>query len=1223
LAELKGRFPVLTLPDHITETNLVLPQPPLAEYVQNQACLYQLMQLAELTEVPVLFQRTAELVQQSFAPETVAVRIQWQDHDICVGAADTWVLVSRRERQHSPLLMYVAGHVSLNEAKRQTLEIVAEHLLLQLQAHSPSQPAQSLLFRDKPHLSALVESVVTHTTDAVMITEAEPLGEPGPRIIYVNQAFTDMTGYSAAEVMGKTPRLLQGPQSDYAALTRLGEALRKWEPGEVETINYKKNGEPFWIHFHVIPVADETGWYTHWIAIERDVTERKNRELRQQFLANLHEPFHLAPDLTRALEGMIQQLLAFDSVDLAELWLVNEDKSVLQLMAYASQKPQMQVFHTLNTFHEQGFKMGEGLPGKTWQEQKPQFWQHVDQHPHFLRQEAAQKAGLKTVYGLPLFFYHQVIGVLVLASEQPLLHLSSFAPFSERFGHQIGAEIRRKQLELELNQVFKLAPDILCVSDEKGWFHKVNPAMCHILGYSEAELLSKNFWDLIYADDLPQLQAEWGGQAESQDERYFEVRCLTASGDVRWLAWSVARVRDDGLIYSVAKDTTERKKLESLLDNAANLARVGAWEVDVLANKITWSEMAYKIQGIDPATVPNPSVEQGIELYPEGPHRDKVMEVFQRAITSGTSWDIESILVNAQGQERWVRTIGNAEFVNGQCLRVYGGIQDIHVYKENELQLQLKTKFLTAISQFNTSLLASGDWLSVLKTSLGILGQTVATDRVVYFQYHEEPNHPPYLSLKLRWASEQVEIPIEPTLKNMPVSAFHEIMLSLQKQKTIQVLAKKLSEGPLKTILKNQGVHSALFLPLFIKGHFHGFLGFGNIAQEKHWTSEEISFLKTVVLSLANAIEIHQKTHDLMDALQEKNSILESIGDGFFSVDRDWTIVYMNQAAEQLMHLVREEVVGKSLWELYKDSVGNTFYTHYHMVMQERQPVHFEDFSQALNIWLDVSVYPSESGISIYFKNITERKRSEAKLKNLNTRLQKHVKDLAISNQELEQFAYVASHDLQEPLRMVSSFLTQIEKKYAHVLDDKGKQYIEFAVDGARRMRQIILDLLEFSRVNRHQEAFEVVNLNHLLEEVSVLLRKKIQETNAVVQWHHLPTIHIPKSPVRQLLQNLVDNALKYVAQGTTPVIQVAVTEEENHWHFSVSDNGIGIDSEYFDKIFIIFQRLHHKHEYSGTGMGLAVCKKIISHLDGTIWVESQLAQGSTFHFLIKKRESE
>jgi light-regulated signal transduction histidine kinase (bacteriophytochrome) len=237
----------------------------------------------------------------------------------------------------------------------------------------------------------------------------------------------------------------------------------------------------------------------------------------------------------------------------------------------------------------------------------------------------------------------------------------------------------------------------------------------------------------------------------------------------------------------------------------------------------------------------------------------------------------------------------------------------------------------------------------------------------------------------------------------------------------------------------------------------------------------------------------------------------------------------------------------------------------------------------------------------------------------LHKNLQKHAKELAISNAELEQFAYVASHDLQEPLRMVTGFLTQIEKKYGDLIDDKGKQYIAFAVDGAKRMRQIILDLLEFSRVGRMEDKLETVDLNEVVEEVQILFSKKIKEKLATILVDPLPVIHSYKSPMRQVFQNLISNALKYDREGIPSQIKIKVTELKTHWQFAVTDNGIGIDKEYFDKIFIIFQRLHNKDEYSGTGMGLAVTKKIIENLGGKIWVESEEGKGCTFYFTIKK----
>jgi PAS domain S-box-containing protein len=253
------------------------------------------------------------------------------------------------------------------------------------------------------------------------------------------------------------------------------------------------------------------------------------------------------------------------------------------------------------------------------------------------------------------------------------------------------------------------------------------------------------------------------------------------------------------------------------------------------------------------------------------------------------------------------------------------------------------------------------------------------------------------------------------------------------------------------------------------------------------------------------------------------------------------------------------------------------------------------------------------------FADQTRYKEYEVSLKSLNTELKKINRELVLSNVELERFAYVASHDLQEPLRMVTSFLSQLEKKYGEILDEKGKQYIHFAVDGARRMRQIILDLLELSRVGRIQNNFEEVDLNHVLNETILLYQHRLTETNANIESCHLPTIITVKGRVHQLFQNLIGNALKYQKKEIAALIVVSVEENETHWQFSIKDNGIGINQEHFDRIFAMFQRLHNRDEYSGTGIGLAIVKKIVETLGGEIWVESEQGKGSNFFFTIKK----
>ena len=248
-----------------------------------------------------------------------------------------------------------------------------------------------------------------------------------------------------------------------------------------------------------------------------------------------------------------------------------------------------------------------------------------------------------------------------------------------------------------------------------------------------------------------------------------------------------------------------------------------------------------------------------------------------------------------------------------------------------------------------------------------------------------------------------------------------------------------------------------------------------------------------------------------------------------------------------------------------------------------------------------------------------QRKAHLDELMAVNGRLNKSIADLSFSNQELEQFAYVASHDLQEPLRMISSFLTLLEKKYTPLLDEKGRQYIYYAVDGAKRMKSIIMDLLEYSRAGRHEIPKEKVDLNVLMEEIHTLLGKTIEESEAEVKHEELPTLNLQKIPIRQVFLNLVGNGIKYKKKSVPPKIHIRALEKDQHWEFIVSDNGIGIAEAYHNKVFNLFQRLHPREEIEGSGMGLSLCKKIIENLGGKIWINSEKNEGTQVHFTIPK----
>ncbi|MBV8391081.1 MAG: hypothetical protein JO080_14845 [Mucilaginibacter sp.] len=251
-----------------------------------------------------------------------------------------------------------------------------------------------------------------------------------------------------------------------------------------------------------------------------------------------------------------------------------------------------------------------------------------------------------------------------------------------------------------------------------------------------------------------------------------------------------------------------------------------------------------------------------------------------------------------------------------------------------------------------------------------------------------------------------------------------------------------------------------------------------------------------------------------------------------------------------------------------------------------------------------------------------ERLQKKQALQQLNEELTLRAKELARSNAELEQFAYVASHDLQEPLRMVTSFLTQFKRKYYDVVDEKGKNYLRFAMDGSQHMKQIIHDLLEYSRVGRIEDKMEPVALNEVVNDITNIYRKEIQEKKVIIHCEDLPEINAPKGAIRQVFQNLIGNGIKYQKPENVAEINISCREIVGHYEFSVKDNGIGIRPEYFEQIFIVFKRLNTKTQYPGTGMGLAITKKIVENLGGTIYVESVMGKGSVFRFTIPKMTS-
>jgi len=344
------------------------------------------------------------------------------------------------------------------------------------------------------------------------------------------------------------------------------------------------------------------------------------------------------------------------------------------------------------------------------------------------------------------------------------------------------------------------------------------------------------------------------------------------------------------------------------------------------------------------------------------------------------------------------------------------------------------------------------------------------------------------------------------------------------------------------------------------------------------------------------------------------NNIINKANDGLITINQKGVIQSFNPACEDVFGYKANEVIGENIKMLmpapYHDE-HDGYLQNYHDTGEKKIIGLGREVSgqrkDGIIFPMDLSVSELYSkGEKIYsgiIRDITQRKKAED--------------DLLQSNEELERFAYVASHDLQEPLRMVTNFTSLLNENYADKLDDEAKQYIEFANDGAKRMQGLVEDLLEYARLGGEGDRDENVDVNDILNLVKENLGDAISASKATITHDNLPNIRT--NPVRfmRLFQNLIGNGLKYQNEGKAPVIHVSAEEKDGEWLFSIRDNGIGMKQEYCQKIFEPFKRLHGKSQYSGTGMGLSICRKIVENSNGEIWATSTPDEGSIFYFTI------
>ncbi|WP_425639425.1 PAS domain S-box protein [Algoriphagus yeomjeoni] len=1389
--------------------------------------------------------------------------------------------------------------------------------------------------KEEEHKLKLFEKVIHSTSESILITEAEPLEEPGPKIIYVNDAFCRNTGYSEEEVLGKNPRFLQGPNTEKQKLKLLGEKLKKGESAEITVVNYTKSGSEFWVNFGVSPLVDQSGKITHFISVQRDVTEQRNKELEKDFLTEVSLNFNPENDYLKSTHKLCKTISTFGKFDWVELWTLNIEKSHMRLINHYVSAKEDETFYSVGS-ETRSFQRSESLVGKVWSDQSQILWNDIDHQDDFLRRKAARTIGLVSVMGIPLISNNEVIGVLTVGVKKISQHLTSYTPVFERLEGYIGAELKRKMLENDLTHLFDAIPDIVTIGDFQGRFLTINKAGCELLGYTEEEILYQTFEKFIHPEDIEIAHKELARLESGQTTFNFEVRFITKSGAIIWLSWFCNTNLEEGLIYTTAKNITEEKKLRELNREVGSLAKIGSWEMDLVTKNLFWSDEIHKLYATDPESF-TPSVDDAINFYRED-FRQLALSNFEECINTGKSYEIEAIIVNSDNKELWVRTTAKAEFVDGSCVRVYGSFQDINERKQAEIGLkQSEAKFRTifeiatlGIAQVDPSngrVILVNSYYEIITgysreemLNMNFLELTHPDDREKDWELfskaarseEEYKNEKRYIKKDGSIVWVRIHLAFIRDEKGKPIRTVaiceditEQKLAAIQLDNSLKALKdykSALDQSSIVSVTDKEGVityinenfcttskyereeilgqthrlinsnyHSAEFFKNLWKTIASGNIWRGEIKNKAKdgsyfWVDTTIvPFLDAKnkpIQYLAIRFDITSRKEaeeSAYSALIEKNTILESISDNFYALDEDFRFSYMNASSAQLLQVDSLEIIGKNIFEKFPELLGTELEENLKKVIETKESIRFEYYHKLSNKWFQENIYPTPSGLSLYFQDITERKEAERERNSLQLTLEnslneiyvfdsetkkfiyvnkgaldnlgytedeikeltpidlkpeytkvtfeklvfplvnkekekiifftshrrkdgslypvevhlqliaveesqrylavimditerrkaeeedrfkanllsmvqqgtiatdlegkitywnkgaetmygwkteeavgknimelttpdtnreqaqqimemlkkgqtwtgefevrkkdgtqfpvlitnspiynennelkgiigissditqevknkellkQYTKELERSNEELEQFAFVTSHDLQEPLRMISSFMDQLKRKYENELDEKALQYIYFASDGARRMKNIILDLLEYSRASKPTEDLGEVNLNEVIASYKQLRRKVIEESSAVILAEDMPSIFSYNAVLVQIFHGLLDNAIKYSREGIAPVIEIKVKENENEWEFSVSDNGIGIDEQFFDKIFIIFQRLHNRDKHDGTGIGLSVVKRSVEFLGGQIWLNSTVGEGTTFFFTIAKNKN-
>ena len=741
--------------------------------------------------------------------------------------------------------------------------------------------------------------------------------------------------------------------------------------------------------------------------------------------------------------------------------------------------------------------------------------------------------------------------------------------------------------EQEFSSAFEYASIGMALIGLSGEWLKVNKSLCTMLGYSNTELMLCNFQDITHEDDLEEDLSLLKQLKDGEIPSYQMVkRYHKKNGEIIWANLSVSKVlNSDGSIkhfISQIENINARRlaeielhKEKERMTNVLNGTNAGTWEVNMITEEAVYNERwaaiaGYTLQELEPVSLHtwrNLVHPDDLKLSDE-----KLKACYEK---NEPYYDCECRLKHKNGYWVWVLDRGKviSRTDNGQLLLISGTQTDISNIKNAEQAIKEKQALLeTVLNSIDVGIVAcniNGELTLFNHATQNMHGLPIkplpAKEWAAYYDLFEADGNT---------ILPKENVPLYEVLKNGCVTTQQMSIIP----KNGEPLLVKCSGSQIKD--ENGNVYGAVVAM--------------NDITEQNKFEKLLSFSEKRFRGIFNA------AYQLIGFLDLEGNVIES-----------------NDTALKFGGLKPEDVVGKKFWDCYWWSHSKE--------EQEKLKAAFNEAAKGNFIQYETTHINAQGKLISIIFNLKPLFDDEGKVIAIISE-GRPIQDIADArkrllqkNDELQQFAWLASHDLKEPLRMVKSFMQLLKKNYATQLDEKANKYINFAVDGAERMSNFINDLLAYSNTGSDEIPKEKVDTQLLVDEIVALQSAVLNEKSVVITYHNLPTIIAHKTPLAQVFLNLITNAIKYQLKGSVPQINISAKETNNYWQFAIEDNGIGIEETYFAKIFELFKRLHVGDEYSGTGMGLATCKKIVQQHGGNIWVTSEVGKGSIFYFTFIK----